>query len=380
MVLKFTGKNWFVISVIIFRYITKEIFSTLLAVTFILLLIFLSHEFVRYLGLAASGKIASHILLKVMGFEIPYLLALLLPLGLYLGIILGFGRLYVDSEMSILHASGVGIKRLLSITCFLAFIVMVVVLVLMLWVNPYIVSKKSEVMMQGLRHDNLLDTLQAGRFQVTNAGTRVIYVEHMTRDRKQANNIFMADRKRNTPHDHPEWIVLSAANGYQKNETSSRERFIVAKEGNRYEGIPGQNNYKMMQFKKYTVRVPTVVDDKWHEQQAMSSLVLWHQYAEAENAAELQWRLSIALSALILGLLALPLSYLKPRQGRYSQIIPALLIYIVYVNLLFVGRAWVEEEIIPIKLGIWWVHILFFILALILLFLYSRQSWSRQTR
>ena len=100
---------------IISRYLMKEIFSALLAVTLVLLLIFLSNQLVRYLSYAASGKIAANIVLQLLGFEIPYLLALLLPLGLYLGIILAYGRLYVDSEMPVLNACGLGLKRLVKI-------------------------------------------------------------------------------------------------------------------------------------------------------------------------------------------------------------------------------------------------------------------------
>ena len=89
---------------IISRYLLKEVLASLLAVTIVLLLIFLSNQLVRYLSYAASGKIAAHLVVQLMGFEIPYLLALLLPLGLYLGIILAFGRLYADSEMAVLNA------------------------------------------------------------------------------------------------------------------------------------------------------------------------------------------------------------------------------------------------------------------------------------
>ncbi|HVY54055.1 MAG TPA: LptF/LptG family permease, partial [Gammaproteobacteria bacterium] len=77
---------------IIRRYLNKEILLTLFAVTLVLMLIFISQQTIRYLGYAASGKIASNILLPLLGFEIPYLLVLLLPLGLYLGMYLVYSR------------------------------------------------------------------------------------------------------------------------------------------------------------------------------------------------------------------------------------------------------------------------------------------------
>ena len=69
---------------IISRYLLKEVCITLLVVTFVLLLVFLSQELVRYLNYIAAGKLAVNMLLRLLGFEIPYLLALLLPLVLHL--------------------------------------------------------------------------------------------------------------------------------------------------------------------------------------------------------------------------------------------------------------------------------------------------------
>ena len=145
---------------IISRYLLKEVLSSLLAVTIILLLIFLSNQLVRYLSYAASGKIAADLVIRLMGFEIPYLLALLLPLGLYLGIILAYGRLYTDSEMSVMQACGIGQQRLLGINFLLALVVAAFVLVLMLFVNPTIAAEKNK----GIAENTILDTLRPGAF------------------------------------------------------------------------------------------------------------------------------------------------------------------------------------------------------------------------
>ncbi|MDR3477775.1 MAG: LPS export ABC transporter permease LptF [Gammaproteobacteria bacterium] len=373
---KFTGKNWFVIFVIISRYLIKEVFSALLAVTLVLLLIFLSNQLVRYLSYAASGKIAANIVLTLMGFEIPYLLALLLPLGLYLGIILAYGRLYADSEMPVLNACGLGLKRLLAITSVVTLIVAAAVAMLTLWINPIIAAQK----VKGLSQDNLIDTLQPGRFQVIHDGRWVVYVEQISRDRKQANNLFIAEEKPLT-NDTQAWTVVSAAQGFQEKDPTTKQSFIAARNGYRYDGAPGQNAYKIVQFQKYAVRVPTTTINTTHqEQEAIPTLKLLDDYDDSASAAELQWRLSMPISALILMLLAVPLSRVRPRQGRYSHLLPAMLIYIIYVNLLFVARNWVEQDTSAGSLlGMWWVHALLFAFAILLLVVHaSYHGWSFQ--
>lgn len=363
---------------IISRYLTKEILGALFGVTFVLLLIFMSNQLVRNLSYAASGKLAANILLQLMGFEIPFLLALLLPLGLYLGIILAFGRLYAESEMRVLHASGLSIGRLIFITGSIVSLIGVTVLVLMLWVNPWLASQKDKLIASSMTAENVLDTIMPGRFQVNNDGKRVIFVEKISRDHKRADNMFIAEQHKSSADEkNGNWVVVSAAEGSQVTDKETNDRFIVAKEGFRYEGTPGEKAYKIIQFKKYSVLAPHAPIKSAHQQQeAIPSATLWKNYQNPESAAELQWRFSIAVSAILLGLLAVPLSYVRPRNGKYSQIFPAVLIYIVYVNLLFVARNWIELKTVSIALGMWWVHLIIFSLAVLLVTLHA--TWFRK--
>lgn len=350
---------------IISRYLTKEVFTTLLAVTFVLLLVFISQQLVRYLSYAASGKIAANILFQIIGFQIPILLALLLPLGLFLGVIWVYGQLYANNELRVMHACGLSIKRLVGITSSVAILVTVVIGILMLWVNPMIAANKQRVLASGSA-DNLLDTLMPGRFQVSSDGKRVVYVEKISRHRKTANNIFIAEQEKNgvdmtgTP-----WIVLSAKSGYQTLDLETKEPFIVATEGYRYAGTPGQNDYRIIQFQKYAIKTPnTPLTAQRHIQETISTNQLRKHYRQVENASELQWRIAIPFSAFLLALLAIPLSQVKPRQGRYATLLMGILIYVAYMNLLFAGRNLIEQKIVSIWIGLWWVHAIICILII----------------
>lgn len=368
---------------IISRYLIKEVLASLLAVTAVLLLIFLSNQLVRYLSYAASGKIAANVVLQLLGFEIPYLLALLLPLGLYLGIMLGYGRLYADSEMPVLNASGVGVRRLIAITSVLALVITTVMLVLMLWLNPLVAAQKSH----GLTQDNLLDTLRPGRFQVINGGTRVVYVEEISRDHQRASNLFIAEeQKKANDDDSSSWLVVSAEQGYQFTDPASADNFIVATNGYRYEGTPGQNAFKIIQFKKYAVAVPVAAaQSSREEEETIATNQLWRNSRNPAASAELQWRFALPISVLVLALLAIPLSHVRPRAGRYSHLFPAILIYIVYLNLLFITRNWIEQGAAFSVVAMWAVHgvILLFAASLFVAQLHYRVRplpWLRWVR
>lgn len=357
---------------IIKRYINKEILSTLLAVTLVLMLVFLSQQTVRYLGYAASGKIASNILLPLLGFEIPYLLVLLLPLGLYLGMFLVYSRLYADSEIVVLNASGCGSGRLMRATFPLTILIAAIVMSLALWVNPWLATQKDKLIAKGMTEENIIKTLMPGRFHVSADGRRVIYVESVSQHRKQVDNLFIAEEKKSghepVSADQPNQVIISAVQGSPLYDKTLKQHFVVAANGYRYEGVPGQNEYKIIQFKKYAVHIPdTALGSDRELQEGVPTTRLWKYYSKPTYAAELQWRCSLAIAPFLLALLIFPLSQVKPRQGRYLMAIPAILIYTIYINLLFVARHWVELSVLPASLGMWWVHLLFFIVALFLL-------------
>ncbi|HEX4045695.1 MAG TPA: LPS export ABC transporter permease LptF [Gammaproteobacteria bacterium] len=342
---------------IISRYLTREVARTLLAVTLILLLAVLCQQIVRYLNYVATGKIATDVLLQLISFEIPYLLALLLPLGLYLGILLAYGRLYADNEMAILQMCGFGSAKLMRVTMGVTVIVCAAILVLMLWINPWLSAKRQQVMESDEATLHLIRTLIPGRFQVSPDGRYVMYVETLSRDHERAENVFLAQERKN-PDDpnQPSWTLMRADEGYQIKDADSGEPFFVMADGYRYEGAPGQNDYKIIQFKKYAVRIPQDETRVIHDdEEALSTQALWQEYQEPLHAAEFQWRFSIAIAAFLLAMLAVPFSAIRPRHGRYLMFLPAILIYVVYFNLLFIARRWVEEGMV-VSFGMWWVH------------------------
>ena len=353
---------------IVFRYLAKEVYASLSVVTMVLLLIFISQQFVRYLSRAAAGKIGGTMVLKIMSLQIPYLLGLLLPVGLFLGILLAYGRLYVDNEMTVLSACGLSKAQLVGKTFIFSLLVMVMVAFITLFVTPHLRAYQT-YLIRSSPAETLLETIAAGRFHVSADGQAIYYIEDINRQHDRANNIFVANEKKDNGSSlESAWQVTSAKTGYQFDDKKTGDRFIVAVDGFRYIGTPGEKNFRLVKFQEYGMRLDDQIPEIRVEHAAMSNRDLWKKRHEDLHAmAELQWRWVMPLSVPLLALLAVPLSYVKPRQGRYAKLLPAILLYVIYANMMYVAKDWVADGAVDPIIGVWWLPASILLLAVIFL-------------
>lgn len=365
---------------IIFRYFVREVLGTSFAVTAILLLIFLSNQFIRFLTITAAGKLAAMQILYLLALEIPQLLCFLLPLGLYIGLLLAYGRLYADSEMVVLQTCGLSSRRLLAYTMTMAVVIFLLVSILSFFVNPYIATTRNHVLDQ-IKNTSALESILPGSFQAVESGSKVYYVENMSKDRQQLKGIFEADEIDTGDNVVPEaWNVLAANSGYVHQDAKTGDKFIIANQGFRYQGIPGDNEFRIVQFQNYGLRISSAPVLKNTDSDGITTRHLISQLSQhnVPADAELQWRLAMPLSVLLLALLALPMSQVKPRQGKFAKIFPAVLIYIIYANMILVAQSWLEQGTIIPSIGLWWIHAS--LLLLIILLIGLQFGWQRQLK
>lgn len=346
-------KDFYNMPHIIFRYLAKEVTYTMLSVTMIVVFVFLCNQFVHYLTYVSSGKYAISSLYHLVLLQAPILIGYMLPLGLFLGVLLSFGRLYADSEMTVLYACGFSRQQLIRVTFIYALIVMAVVAFLVLWFNPIIALKRDQMLDQA-EASTVYQTILPGRFRSTKNGKNVFYIESMSHDRHHMKNIFVAQAGEKN-----KWNVLSANKGFQWTDPETGGEYLVTQDGYRFTGVPGQKDYEKIKFDRYGVQLnaPRVAQKNEGVETTSTAHLIMHGGKNREEMAELQWRFAMPISVLLLALLAVPLSYVRPRQGRFAQLVPALFIYFIYVNLIFMSRSWIEDGVIPGWFGIWWVHL-----------------------
>lgn len=351
---------------IVFRYLSREVLVTLSAVSAVLLVIIMSGRFIKYLAQAAQGVLDPSVLFLIMGYRMPGFLQLILPLGLFLGILLAYGRLYLDSEMTVLSATGMSNRRLLGYSMVPAAVVALMVAWLSLGLAPQGVAEVTKILNQQEAMTEF-DTLVPGRFQAMKDGSRVTYTEELSDDRGQLAGVFISE-KRIRPKVEGEKqkqsgiTVLVAEKGRQVIQPDG-SRYLILENGYRYDGNPGQADYRATRYETHGVLLPKPsVSGEIGEREAIPTRELIGS-DEPRHQAELQWRLSIPLLVFVVTLLAVPLAKVNPRQGRFLKLLPAILLYMAYLALLISARGQLDKGKIPMELGLWWVHALFVLIG-----------------
>ncbi len=346
-------------------YLAGDVLGHTFAVSAVLLAIIITGRFVKYLAEAAAGKLAADILLPVMVFRLPGFLELLLPLGLFIGILMAYGRLYVESEMVILSACGVGPGRLARFTLAPAFVVMALVAGLALYLTPQ-GAARSEALLNDPRAVQGLQFLAAGRFQPRGDDGAVSYAATIDADEGELRQLFLyapgpvgAAPGRDS--------VTVARRGEVIRDDTNGQRYLELQQGYRFTGTPGELDYQIISFDVFAERLPEERSLRRAQPVDATATRDLLSSSSAEDRAALHWRFSLIVMVPIVALLALSLSKTNHRRGRYIKLAPALLLHLAYLMLLTSGRTRIAEGGAELSL-LWGIHAGFLLLALLLLF------------
>jgi len=338
------------------RYIFREIAQSWIAVTMVLLAILLTNQFARVLGDVAKDRFPREAIFQMIGLTGLQYLTILVPIGLFLSILLALGRLYHDSEMPAMMACRVGPLDIYRPLSWLLIPLALAVGWLTMQVAPMALSEIDRIGVEAQRQADLA-SIEPGRFTSDNREGAVIYAESVVGE-GIIENVFLQRPTENGVE------VVIARRGEQVESDDPNTRFFVLHDGRRYEGIPGTANFRVMEFAEHGIpyQLPDI-EDAVPEPRAMRTVDLLASNITAEQA-ELHWRIGIPFATLILAFLAVPLSRSQPRQGRYGRLTIGLLVFIIYFNLLSAGKAWLEQGVVPVSVGLWWAHALMLSVAL----------------
>ena len=333
------------------------------AILFILLLIFFSQKLIKILSSAIDGSIPRDLIMPLLVLGVSNMADLILPLSLFLGVLVTFGRLYSDSEMVAMHACGV--KKRLNYQVVFLLCVMTCTLTALnsLWFGPWS-SVKQDQLVENAKINPSLAGLLAGQFQQTPDGNSVIYIGNV--DNNKLDNVFIAQiNPRNNQR--PSIII---ANKGKTEEDADGNQIITLEDANRYEGTAQLKDFRISNFHNYLgiikpKELDTNVDDDKADVQQLGLFELL-QNPSAKTRAEFYWRLTLIISVPLMAFLVIPLSVSNPRQGRLAQILPALLLYLVYFLLSSSIRANAGKGRLDPALWFYLINMGYFILALIL--------------
>ena len=356
---------------IIFRYLLKEVAKTQFAVFFVLMTIFISQKFVRILSSASEGNIPGQLVMTFIALKVPDLAGMMLPLSFFLGVLLAYGRIYADSEMTVLHACGVSEWYIVRVTLVLAFFTAILTGIFTLMLAP-MASEYEYQVKEELAADSGLTSLVAGRFQKTGNDDAVIFIHDKNRDDNSFNKVFVAQLPDETMVNAS--VINSSLVYAQKGQIIEEElglKSLVLTDGVRYQSDVSSKEFQSVAFNEYYIQIEDQETEQKHRKlSAISSGTLFSPPTPdliAEYSATIQWRIAFPIACIILTFIAVPLSAVNPRQGKFAKMLPALMLFLAYFLLLTSMRSGVEKQSIPIMLGLWPIHVFALLLGVSLL-------------
>jgi lipopolysaccharide export system permease protein len=334
--------------VIFHRALLREFAGLAGAVFMALFAIALTTQLIRLLGKAAGGSIPTDAVIAFLGFFALGALPVLLSLTMFISVLLTMTRGWRDSEMVIWFSSGLPLTAWLKPVMLFALPQIAVIAALSLFISPWAAQMAAQYSTKLEARDDV-SRVTPGVFGETSNKERVFFVESVSGESNQVQNVFVSSVQQGKGG-------VSMSRSGRTETAANGDRFIVLEQGRRYEGSPGDEQYRVTEFDRYAARIETRENTQPEANQ--KNLPTWSLITQPSNAnlAELVWRIGIPVSSLVLVLLAIPMSFVNPRAGRSANLLFALLTFMVYSNLLSVSQARVAQGRLDFSIGLWLVH------------------------
>jgi lipopolysaccharide export system permease protein len=347
------------------RAAIREFTRAAVVVFSVLVAILTTTMLIRLLGQAASGGLAPDAVVALLMFSLIGYLPVLLSLTLFISVLSVLSRWYRDSEMVIWLNAGLPLSGWLRPVLRYALPFVIGIGLLSLLITPW-AARQSKIYQQKMDSRSDVSRVSPGVFNESVNGDRIFFVESAGEREGVVKNVFVSSVQQGRQG------IMATATGHTETMPNG-DRFLVLEKGRRYEGVAGLPDYRVMEFERYAIRIETKeargLKDFSPRIMATQELL---QSRQPGAWGELLWRLGFPLAALNLAFFAIPLSFVNPRAGRASNLVFAILIYMIYANLLSVSQAWVAQEKIRFDIGVWLIHAVMFLLLLVLF--YRRQN------
>ncbi|MEO6799521.1 MAG: LPS export ABC transporter permease LptF [Rhodanobacter sp.] len=337
------------------RYFLRELAQTVAATVVVLLVIVAGSAFAKVLQQVANGSFPASVMFQVLGLRTLDGLTNLMPLASFIGVLMGLGRMYRESEMHVLASSGMGAAGLLRPMAVLGAVLVAITMLVSLWLGPWAV-RTSDAMVLAANRSVIAAGLDAGRFTSLPGKGGIIFVDSLSRDGTQLGRTFVAAQR--TSKDGAVHLkVVSAATGRLYQGSDGAGRFIAFNDGWQYDIPMGADDWRRMQYQRNDTSLSSVqADDDEDPAHSKSTLALF-QSDNPDDRAELAWRTSAPPLTLVLLMLALPLSRQSPREPKYGRVLLAVLGFYLYYLLLALGRAQIGKGHWHNQLPLWGLHV-----------------------
>ena len=341
----------------------RELSFTTGGVFLVLVTIMVTTLVIRILGYAANGAVNPEDAIVLIALATLGYLAVLLTVSLFVATLIVLVRWYKDSEMIVWFASGLSISNLIRPIMQFAIPLIIIIALLALFVWPW-ANRETTLISQRFQQRDDVSMVSAGQFKESARAERVFFIEELDVDNSEVKNIFVADNKNGR------LSIAVASTGFIQNAEGG-EKSIVLNNGRRYEGQPTQPDFRILDFDEYITKIrskETLAPAPRDREKTITELLdESNPKAMNQNRAELLWRVGLPLMALGLVLIAIPLAYVNPRLGNYTAMFYAVLVYLIYSNLLNLTQNFVSQGRLNVFIGVWPIHLMALLIAAVLI-------------
>lgn len=327
------------------KYLVREVLKPSAMVCGLLVTLFAGYSWVMFLSKAVNALLPVDMILGLIALKVGIALEVLIPISLYYGVILGFGRLYTDSEMKAFMACGINPYRILLVVLALSSLVAVLVGIFSLYLRPLAYEQSYRLKTAG-EAGFYISNLDAGQFYERRDGSLVLFAEGIDPHQQTLSGVFIQSEHGD------ELQVFSAKEARERLDPKSGASIPVLFDGFQYK-LTREGEIKHVSSFSQLAVYPQEPEAEY-KRKAASTKTLLHSHSP-KDIAELQWRFSTPVSAILMGLLGVPLSRASPRQGKYAKIFTATVIFSVYYFTGLMIKTLVEQETLPLLPGLWWI-------------------------
>jgi lipopolysaccharide export system permease protein len=333
------------------RALQRELISTAGAVFTTLFTVTITVMLIRILGQAAGGKVASQDVAALIGFAALNYLPIILILTGFISVLLAVTRSYQDSEMVVWFASGLSLAKWIKPVLSFGLPLVVLTGLLSFMLTPWANQQSDEFRQRFAKREDVAK-ISPGRFQESSSADRIFFVEGVSGDAANVKNVFV-----NTSQNGRTSVVVAKEG---TTELDSRgDKFLVLKDGRRYDGSPSQPDFRLMEFERYGVLVSRQSQGATGDTstRSLSTRALLRNRNNF-NMGELLWRIALPFMCLLLMLVAIPLGFVNPRAGRSANLMIALFLFVVYSNMISIFQAAVVQQKLSLAVAWWPLHLL----------------------
>ena len=348
------------------KYIMRNLVAYFCVITFIIGLVVFGNQFVLTVQESIDRGIPFQELMPLISFNMIRDVPIILVLSIFLAVIITISQLYKNSEAIVMNSIGLGDKAFLSVIKPLAIILFLFVLFLTAYAVPWAKQQKS-VAEEETKNASEFSFITEGKFESFKKGDIVFYASDSTSidvdGVQNMEEIFIYASDNGNP------VIVLASEATKYIDPESKSIYLRLRDGVRYQGLPSSENINILNFDSYDLEVVSGEVQKsiasFTEIEEKTTLDLLKQ-GGLLAIAELQWRLSLPLSILILVVFAVYLGKTSPRGGKGINILIGIFVFMLYNNGLLVAKSSIENGLLSPIIGMWGIHLIAILFLMLL--------------